>query len=107
MLTSKKIYKELGGLNSSNLKVACSDVDLCLKAIKKGYRNVFTPHAELYHHESATRGYEDTKEKKRRFKKEVAYMKEHHPGFFENDPAYNPNLTLDAEDFSLSWPPRL
>ena len=106
MLVCKKIYQEVGGLNEIDLKIACNDVDFCLRLNQKGYRNVFTPYADLYHHESATRGHEDTSEKQERFEREVAYMKKNHRNFFKQDPAYNPNLTLHAEDFSLSWPPR-
>jgi hypothetical protein len=75
--------------------------------VEAGYRNVWTPYAELYHHESATRGYEDTPEKVARFDAEVRYMKVRWSKVLANDPAYNPNLSLEAEDFSWSWPPRV
>ncbi|RMG22365.1 MAG: glycosyltransferase [Methanobacteriota archaeon] len=107
LLVRKKIYEEVGGLNEKDLKVAFNDVDFCLKVREAGYRNIWTPFAELYHHESATRGHEDTPEKIARFSKEVLYMKETWGDVLLNDPAYNPNLTLDYEDFSLAWPPRL
>jgi GT2 family glycosyltransferase len=62
------------GFNEAHLPVAFNDVDLCLRVGEKGYRNLWTPYAELYHYESANRGYEDTPEKKRRFKREIDYM---------------------------------
>ena len=65
-VTREKFF-EVGGLNEIELAVGCNDVDLCLKLKCAGYRNVWTPYAELYHHESATRGYEDTPEKQIRF----------------------------------------
>jgi len=65
--------KKLGGLNEKDLAIAFNDVDFCLKVREAGYRNIFTPYAELYHHESAARGYEDTPEKQARFAKEVNY----------------------------------
>ncbi|MCK5877080.1 MAG: hypothetical protein KAG43_05555, partial [Candidatus Marithrix sp.] len=68
---------------------------------------VWTPYAELYHHESASRGYEDTPEKKARYEKERAYMKKRWPQFLMADPAYSPNLSLEAEDFAYAWPPRV
>ena len=71
------------------------------------YRNVWTPYAELYHHESASRGSEDVPEKQARFGKEVQYMLQRWGGLLLQDPAYNPNLTLNYDDFSLAWPPRL
>jgi GT2 family glycosyltransferase len=102
----KDLFFEVGGFNEAKLKVACNDVDLCLKLDQKGYKSVYTPYAELFHHESATRGYEDTDEKKQRFKDELAYMWETWPEQLKNDKAYNPNLTIENEGFDLAWPPR-
>jgi len=68
---------------------------------------VWTPYAELYHHESATRGYEDTPEKSARYEKERLYMKGRWENFLLMDPAYSPNLTLETQDFVYSWPPRI
>ncbi len=107
LVISRSKFLQVGGLNEVDLKIACNDVDLCLKLLKKGYRNVWTPYAELYHHESATRGYEDSPEKKARFANELAYMKHQWGEILENDPAYNPNLAIDREDFSLAFPPRV
>jgi len=107
MIIRKRIYLEAGGLDEKHLAVAFNDVDFCLKVRELGYRNVWTPYAELYHHESATRGYEDSPEKRGRFATEVAYMKQRWGTILRNDPAYSPNLTLDREDFSIAWPPRL
>jgi len=106
LLVRKRVFDEVGGLDEENLAVAFNDVDFCLKIMSKGYRNVWNPYAELYHHESATRGYEDTPEKKLRFQREVFFMKRKWKNLLKNDPAYNPNLTLEFEDFSLAWPPR-
>jgi GT2 family glycosyltransferase len=103
----KDRFMRVGGFDEENLKVACNDVDLCLKFTEIGLRNVFTPYAQLLHHESATRGYEDTPEKLARFRKEVAYIWKRWPAIMANDPAYSPNLTLAREDFSLAWPPRV
>ena len=107
LLVRKSIYEAVGGLNETELQVACNDIDFCLKLRAAGYRNIYTPYAELYHHESASRGFDDTPEKQARSAKEVAYMKQRWGDLLLNDPAYSPNLSLDAEDFSLAWPPRL
>ena len=107
LVVKKCLYQEVGGLDETNLKVAFNDVDFCLRVREAGYRNVWTPYAELYHHESATRGYEDTPEKQLRFSGEVLYMQKRWGGLLMNDPAYSPNLTLDHEDFSYAWPPRI
>ncbi len=107
LLVRKSVYLQAGGLEEQNLAVSFSDVDFCLRVREAGYRNIWTPYAELYHHESATRGFDDTPEKQARFAKEVAYMKQRWNDQLLNDPAYSPNLTLDHADFSLAWPPRI
>jgi len=106
LLIRKEIYEAVGGFNEK-LQIAFNDVDFCLRVREAGYRNVWTPYAELYHHESATRGVENTAEKQKRFAKEVEYVKQRWGSLLLNDPAYNPNLTLDIEDFRLAWPPRV
>jgi GT2 family glycosyltransferase len=105
LLVRRQVYEEVGGLDEA-LEVAFNDVDFCLRVREAGYSNVWTPWAELYHHESATRGYEDTPEKKARFKKEVDFMLSRWGETLQWDPAYNPNLSLDSEPFSLAFPPR-
>lgn len=95
----KSLYLEMGGLDEQELRVAFNDVDLCFKLVRAGYRNVFTPFARLYHHESLSRGHDDTPEKQAVFEHEFSLMKQRLGGFV--DPAYNPNLSLEFEDFSL------
>ncbi len=107
LVVRKSSYEAVGGLNEVELQVACNDIDFCLKLREAGFRNLWTPYAELYHHESSSRGHDDTPEKLARSAREVAYMKARWGALLLNDPAYSPNLTLDAEDFSLAWPPRL
>lgn len=106
LAVAKENYFAVGGLNETELTVAFNDVDFCLKLKERGFRNVWTPYAELYHHESATRGHENTPEKIARFEKESSYMKARWPEYLASDPAYNLNLTLEREDFSLAMPPR-
>jgi glycosyltransferase involved in cell wall biosynthesis len=107
LLVRRDLYESVGGLDEENLAVAYNDVDFCLKLGRAGYRNVWTPFAQLYHHESATRGADDTPEKRARFEAESLYMSNQWSEVIRNDPAYNPNLTLMSEDFSLAWPPRV
>ncbi|MGA9032921.1 MAG: glycosyltransferase [Sulfuricaulis sp.] len=107
LVTRKAIYEDVGGLNETDLQIAFNDVDFCLRVREAGYRNIWTPYAELYHHESASRGYEDSPEKQARFAKEVQYMKQRWGDLLLNDPAYSPNLTLNHEDFCLAWPSRI
>jgi hypothetical protein len=94
-------------LDETDLAIAFNDIDFCLRVRENGYRNVWTPYAEFYHYESATRGYEETPEKLDRFEKERDYMKQRWGELLLNDPAYNPNLALDRETFTLAFPPRI
>lgn len=102
----REVFDEVGGFDEV-LAVAFNDVDLCLKVQAAGYRNLYTPYAELYHHESATRGYEDTPEKMERFTREADILRARWMPVLMNDPYYNPNLTLSGDPFSLAWPPRV
>lgn len=101
LLVRREIYEQVGGLNEQDLPIAYNDVDFCLRVHAAGYRNLWTPHAELYHHESVSRGEDDTPEKKARFDREVAYMRATWATELDNDPYYNPNLSRVREDFSL------
>jgi len=107
LIVKKSVYEEIHGLNEKELAVAFNDVDFCLRLIEKGYRNIFTPYAEFYHYESATRGYDDKPEKIQRLEKEKKYMKQRWGNKLLNDPAYSLNLTLNYENFSFAWPPRV
>jgi len=106
LVVRRSIFEDVGGLDEKNLGIAFNDVDFCLRLLDRGYRNVWTPFAEFYHHESASRGYEDTPEKENRFEKESQFVKGRWGHLLLNDPAYNPNLALDREAFALGFPPR-
>lgn len=106
LIIRKTVFEHVSGLDEKHLRIAFNDVDFCLRVREAGYVNVWTPYAELYHYESATRGMEDSPEKQQRFNSEVAYMAERWPSIL-TDYAYNPNLTLEHLDFGLAWPPRL
>ena len=105
LVLRREVFQQVEGFDEK-LKVAFNDVDFCLKVRAAGYRNFWTPYAELYHHESASRGAEDTLEKRDRFRSEVEYITAKWGDALVNDPAYNPNLTLTINDFTLALPPR-
>ncbi len=105
LLIRRGVYEEVGGLDEENLSVAFNDVDFCLKVREAGFRNIWTPYSVLYHHESASRGLEDTIEKQQRFSREVAFMLDKWGPTLKKDPYYNANLTLEHEDFSVSTQP--
>jgi len=96
----KSVFNQVGGLNETDLTVAFNDVDFCLKVWKAGYRNLWSPYIEMIHHESVSRGAEDTPEKQARFKLEIEYMKNNWGSELMHDPYYSPWLTLNREDFT-------
>ena len=106
MVVRKCVFIEAAGFDEVNLSIAFNDVDFCLKVRKNGHRIVWTPYAELYHHESVSRGDDLVGDRLERFQKEVFFMIEKWGNHLTLDPAYSPNLTLEKEDFSLAWPPR-
>ncbi|MEJ2609698.1 MAG: glycosyltransferase [Candidatus Thiodiazotropha sp.] len=103
LLVKRDVFNAVSGFDSENLAVAFNDVDLCIRIYQLGFYNVWTPYAEMIHHESASRGLEDTPEKQKRFAREAEYMLDAWGPLLMNDPAYNPNLTRCSEDFSLNW----
>ena len=101
MMVKKSAFDQVGGL-SEELQVAFNDIDFCMKLRRAGYLIVYNPYAELYHYESKSRGLEDTPEKVARFNREIKTFEERWPEILrDGDPYYNPNLTLDSQDFSL------
>lgn len=96
-----RLFAESGGLDEVHLPVAFNDIDLCLRLCEAGYRNLYTPYAKLYHHESMSRGRDDTPEKHARYRSEFDYMRKRWGDRLQRDSAYNSNLTLDLENFSL------
>jgi len=107
MAIEKNKFNEVDGFDEINLPVAFNDIDLCIRLLSIGYRNLWTPNAKLFHHESLSRGKDDTEQKKIRFVKEKEYMINTWGDLLLNDPAYNPNLSLEHFDFSLAFPPRV
>lgn len=101
LLVTKDDFEAVGGLNEVDLTVAFNDVDFCLRILNLGRRNLLCAEALLYHHESISRGHEDTPEKQARFLKEVVYLQKTWSKYIAHDPAYNPNLTLKYENFSI------
>jgi GT2 family glycosyltransferase len=100
LMIARAKYELVGGLDEG-LAVSYNDVDLCLKLRSAGYRNVFVPRAKLYHYESKSRGGNDTPAKVARAMDEVATIRKRWARWAARDPYYNPNLTVDAEDFEL------
>jgi len=108
LLTRRQDYLDVGGMDELHFPVNFNDVDYCLKLRAMGKRIVFTPHARLYHFESASRGHDKIPDRAARFARELQCLRARWGEHLIADPYYNPALSLDATPFSaLAWPPRL
>jgi O-antigen biosynthesis protein len=105
LVMRREIFLQVGGLDVQ-LQIAFNDIDFCLRIRRAGYRILWTPFAELFHHESASRGADDTSVKRQRFVSEVELMQQRWGEELLHDPAYNPNLSLTDSAFHLAFPPR-
>ncbi len=93
MMLRRQVYDEVEGFDE-NLPVAYNDVDLCLKVRQKGYDNIYTPYATLYHYESLTRGRDNKEQERKRLSAEAEYMRNKWKEGL-TDPYYNSNFSLD------------
>ncbi|PCJ28243.1 MAG: hypothetical protein COA96_01680 [SAR86 cluster bacterium] len=94
MMIDREKFIALGKFDE-NLPIAGNDIDLCLRAIDSGYRNVWTPYSKLIHHESVSRKNTPILKDEQRMWKNWGHY------FEKGDPYYNPNLSLQSEDCSL------
>ena len=106
MMVKRSLYEEAGGL-SEDLAVALNDVDFCMKLRKKGLLNVFTPFAELFHYESASRGTDVTDaasaENAKRYEAECELFRQRwKEELAAGDPYFNPNFSLDHSNYVLA-----
>jgi GT2 family glycosyltransferase len=104
-VVARERYLDAGGMNEG-LAVSCNDLDLCLRLARAGLRHLVTPHAELVHRESASRGYADDPANAAASRDEEARFAAQWPREIAADPLYNPNLTLQGSAYALAWPPR-
>jgi GT2 family glycosyltransferase len=86
-----------------SLPVACNDLDLCLRVGALGLRNVMTPFAQLYHTESASRGYHYDSRHALQETRDEARFRLLHGERLRHDCFYNPNLTLRGAAYALAW----
>ena len=106
MLVRREVFEEAGGFDEINLGISFNDVDFCLRLRAAGLQNVWTPYANLIHHESASRGHHG-RGRQAQFVREAAYMQRKWGFELLHDPLYNPNLSLNLPGFELAVPPRL
>ena len=106
MVLRKSVFEELQGFDEGNLGVTFNDIDFCLRLTRRGYRVVWTPYANLIHHESATRGQVGRAQDRERLFREASYMEEKWSAQILRDPYYSPSLSLHSGGFDLAFPPR-
>lgn len=94
MLLRRTVFEEIGGFDEANLPTVYNDVDLCMRIRKAGYLIIYTPYAELYHHETASRkrGIDPATHN---------YLRERWGEVLDRDPYYNPNFSRGRGDFNL------
>jgi GT2 family glycosyltransferase len=103
----RSVFWEVGGLADTNLAVAFNDIDLCLRLGDHGYRVVWTPFAELFHLESASRGPDNSPAKQALFTREWQYMRRTWGSLLESgDPFHNPNLLFAGGQIEIPSSPR-
>ncbi len=107
LLVRRKVFEEAGGFDETNLAISFNDVDFCLRLRAAGLLNVWTPYANLIHHESASRGHQATREEQAQFVREATFMQRKWGIDLLHDAYYNPNLSLNLPGFELAVPPRL
>jgi GT2 family glycosyltransferase len=100
LFVQKEDFDSVGGFDCQNLKVAFSDVDLCLKIAGKRKRNLYCAEVVMYHFESATRGADVSEVKRKRFQAELDFLKTKWESTIDCDPYYNINLTRNVENFA-------
>jgi GT2 family glycosyltransferase len=97
LLIRKSIYEEVGGLDEIDFEIAYNDIDFCIRLQARGYRNLWTPYAELYHHETATRGSDLAPERRARWERERNAMRRRWGDVLLDDPVQLPEWSLLPE----------
>jgi GT2 family glycosyltransferase len=107
LLVRREAFEAANGFDA-DLPAAFNDIDLCIRLRREGWRLIWTPAAQLYHHESLTFGDHRTSERRGQFSRDLALMRSRWQTLLARDPYYNPNLSLDpAHQFQLAFPPRV
>ena len=106
MVMRRAVFEQLGGFNE-RFPIAFNDVDLCLRMRAAGWRILWTPAVELYHHENASLGRHDSESRRLQFARDETMMREAWEAAIENDPFFNPNLSRATGNHDLAFPPRI
>lgn len=106
LVVRKSLFLEVAGFDEEKFPITFSDIDFCLKLHAAGYRNLWTPFAELYHHESMSRGPDDSSANRARSERETQHFLSRWHEVIAADPYYSPNLSLNRDWPEPAWPPR-
>lgn len=98
LLVRREVFWEVGGFDELEFPNTLQDFDFCLKLIQQGYRIVYTPHSQLYHHETASR----SQTQRLATPRQVNFFNRRWQSYIDDDPYYSPNLPRDREDYGLS-----
>ena len=101
MLVERAKFLAVGGFDEEKLAIAYNDVDLCLKLRRAGWRNIYTPHAVLLHHEGRSRGLDLSPEHLRRYHEELAVLQDRWGTREAIDPMHHPMLDRFEETYRL------
>jgi len=107
MVMRREVFLQVGGFDDQNFAIAFNDLDIGLRLRQARYSIVWTPHAQLFHHESASLGLPSDEGRRGRFLAESNNFKRIWAGTIAHDPFYNPNLTNIGAPFALAIPPRV
>ena len=102
LMIAKSKFDEVGGF-CEELEIAFNDVDLCFRLYESGYHNAVCNNTHLWHHESLTRGQDDTEDKLSRLTAERELLYERHPGLYGQDPYLSKHMSRDILDTGYSF----
>ncbi|OGO15927.1 MAG: hypothetical protein A2Z14_13790 [Chloroflexi bacterium RBG_16_48_8] len=86
MMIRKDVFEQVGGFNE-DYQLVFSDVEICLRVLKKGYRIMYTPYTRLRHYEGQSRGFHiPASDMLRGYEHMKAYVE-------VGDPYFNPSLS--------------
>ena len=102
LMVRKSVFEKIGGFDES-LQVAFNDVDFCYKLYEAGYNNVVDNEVHLWHHESLSRGSDESADKLKRLMQEKERLYQKHAALWEADPYYHPGFTMDILDTDYSF----
>lgn len=97
LMVRREVFEEAGGFCES-MQVAFNDVDFCFTLLEKGYYNAVCNHIHLLHHESMSRGADESEEKLKRLHRERTMLYDRHPGINGKDPFYHDWLNRTGLD---------